>query len=1113
MPPVPLLHRPQRSAHASIRGYLYQACLGALRWLELQPGEVLLCEGDEDLDRYFTSGERTLEQVKDVSGNLGVTVVRETLRNFLLSWVHLRRQNDGVRFVFTSTAEVGKGSPAWPILDGWEDPDGLEGRIDTVRAWVIEASGTEEDQKAVERSLEWLDEGDGWSEFLGAIEWDLEQSDIDGVRDRILHNLKARSDTQNLPMGVLNLGERLVLEIFRASAEPDATNRKCDAEALQRIIKEAQTDLRQWVGSDEAIRLRKVFEEAEALGKLLRRRELVLDPTVLEDRPSTLLTAAYEVIPFVGREKEWGEIQEWCAKSTYKGVWLWFGEGGVGKTRFFIEVCRRLRHQGWHAGFLKQVETGDIHDLFHGVTPRLLVIDYAEKELETTEKLLLDLADHEGTPKVRVVLLARQRGAWWTDLFTESAEAQHLLGFARGQELSPLFMDESARRKGFYTAAAAFARQSSIDSPESLPEPDLSRPEFERVLYLHMAALGAVQGKRLETAEDLLNQTLQHERRFWRLPGPNALEKKDTAESMATAMAGFTLIGGVESEGQAKTWGPHLLDLPNEPTTVRFIRNQLHRLYGTREKNIESLRPDLLGEHLVEQVLAARPHLLDGILDRVDQAQRRQVLTVLLRVAVRTEDESWLQRLEARLRDSADGDEIEGFSAICMTPYFRDAVPLYEVALAAEEGALEWHRKIHPMPTGIHLAERAKKWDHVGLRRNDLGQKELALQATQEAATIFETLAKDQPKVFLPDLAVSLDNLGNRQAEMGLVEESLQTTQRAVEIYEELAQDRPNAVLPGLSSSLHNLGMRYADVGRLEDALQVTQRAVEIRERLVRTNPDAFLLDLVKNLLSLGHQHAAMGQSDEALEATLRAVDLSERLAGKRPDTFLPLLAGSLSNLGNRHLKMEQLEQAVQAIKRAVDIYQRLADRRAESFNQDLASSLNTLSLLHANMGQRNEALEAAERAVGIYERLSKKYPAKFLPALATVLNTLGNLHADIGQIEDALQATRRAVDIREKLARKRPDAFLPDLAMSLNNLGNRHVEMGQPELALQAVQRAVETLLPFFERLPSAYAARMQRATRNYWKRCEESGVEPSPEWMARIGKVVEGLKPLSDT
>jgi hypothetical protein len=45
---------------------------------------------------------------------------------------------------------------------------------------------------------------------------------------------------------------------------------------------------------------------------------------------------------------------------------------------------------------------------------------------------------------------------------------------------------------------------------------------------------------------------------------------------------------------------------------------------------------------------------------------------------------------------------------------------------------------------------------------SSLGQREAALQATQEAVEIYHQLAAAQPQAFLPDLATSLNNLGNQ---------------------------------------------------------------------------------------------------------------------------------------------------------------------------------------------------------------------------------------------------------------------------------------------------------------------------------------------------------------
>jgi hypothetical protein len=65
---------PSRAAHASIRGYLYQAWLGVERGLELGDDEVLRCEGDEDLDRLLRDGSGSWsEQVKAYTGKINGT--------------------------------------------------------------------------------------------------------------------------------------------------------------------------------------------------------------------------------------------------------------------------------------------------------------------------------------------------------------------------------------------------------------------------------------------------------------------------------------------------------------------------------------------------------------------------------------------------------------------------------------------------------------------------------------------------------------------------------------------------------------------------------------------------------------------------------------------------------------------------------------------------------------------------------------------------------------------------------------------------------------------------------------------------------------------------------
>ena len=54
-----------------------------------------------------------------------------------------------------------------------------------------------------------------------------------------------------------------------------------------------------------------------------------------------------------------------------------------------------------------------------------------------------------------------------------------------------------------------------------------------------------------------------------------------------------------------------------------------------------------------------------------------------------------------------------------------------------------------------------------------------------------KALAKDRPDAFLPDLAMSLNNLGIRLSNLGRREDALKASQEAVDIYRALAKDRP----------------------------------------------------------------------------------------------------------------------------------------------------------------------------------------------------------------------------------------------------------------------------------------------------------------------------------
>ena len=62
---------------------------------------------------------------------------------------------------------------------------------------------------------------------------------------------------------------------------------------------------------------------------------------------------------------------------------------------------------------------------------------------------------------------------------------------------------------------------------------------------------------------------------------------------------------------------------------------------------------------------------------------------------------------------------------------------------------------------------------------SDLGRREEALAAAQEAVNIRRDLARARPEAFTPDLAMSLNNLANVLAALGRREEALAAAQEA----------------------------------------------------------------------------------------------------------------------------------------------------------------------------------------------------------------------------------------------------------------------------------------------------------------------------------------------
>ncbi|RKH41453.1 tetratricopeptide repeat protein [Corallococcus sicarius] len=809
-----------------------------------------------------------------------------------------------------------------------------------------------------------------------------------------------------------------------------------------------------------------------------------------------LLSAGYQVVPFQQetRQTELESLKNWCDDSASLGIRLFTGAQGLGKTRLFIEWCSRLRAKGWQAGFLPPVEDiglaryqDRLEELLGGTDPVFITVDKAEAYLDLEKRLEFLQSRMAGAPKVRVALVARQSGDWW-ELLHQSEALRDLLDAHLSTRLLPIKMEDELRVMSFELARRAFATHLEKEDV-SLEVPDLSDARFERILFIHMAALAVVEGLNL-CAETLVDEILLREQVLWgelaqnRETGTRRIYFQRAARR---AVAALTLKGGASDAEEARA----TLEKAQAPDGC-FLE-ALKWLYpcggkeGMRDCYLRGLEPDVLGERLVEKVLLEpetdrdylertfdgaseaavrtgflvlgslslqKPELTRPWLDRLLDQDLGKRARVALEVALALGEKSAFGLLGTVLSEALKREGTPALAVELETMLPEHTVSLREVAVWVAEKQLE---QMSVDAEGAISAARARILIELGARLGRVGRREEALAATEAAVKHYRALARERPEAFLPNLAGSLGNLGIHLSEVGRREEALAATEAGVKHFRALARERPEAFLPGLADSLSNLGSQLSEVGRREEALAATEAAVKHYRALARERPEAFLPELAGSLSNLGNWLSDVGRRDEALAVREEAVKHFRALARERPEAFLPDLATSLSNLGVGLREARRREEALAATEEAVEIHRALARERPEAFLPNLADSLGNLGLQLSDVGRRDEALAATEAAVKHFRALARERPEVFLPDLAASLGILGLQLSDVGRRDEALAATEAAVKHIRALARERPEVFLPDLAGSLSDLGIHLSEVGRRDEALAATEEAVK--------------------------------------------------------
>jgi tetratricopeptide (TPR) repeat protein len=842
-------------------------------------------------------------------------------------------------------------------------------------------------------------------------------------------------------------------------------------------------------------------------------------------------------LPLIGRKDIFVELRAWIDDAVDISVHALIGRAGSGKTRLALEFCALIDNDpiakgGWLAGFLAPSELTPVVDSlatrhFVWERPTLLVIDYAAQCHEALARWLDRLAGQKLDTKLRILLLDREAPegfGWWRELtgsgLNTARERRDLFYATRPTQL-PDLSDLEERRELIESALQGAHNLRSIpsDGPQIPPAGEdsdfdraLAQPQFGNPLALVMAgvialdhgARAALVLRHLEAARQLGRRELD---RFAAL----AQSRRTSSNAMRHIVAFNELADGIPIAGLRKSVVEELLASQQSvdlDVVLALLEQELPPRIGSDEAasgtRLATIQPDLIGEAaIIETFTGERSRELeaDMVVQRAYTLGGEEAAHVLVRLL-----QDFAYALEDQLateQEKETGRRIMGW-LLNLAQSIDDPERLLALVFALPEKTTILREPAAELTQRLvtHFRQQAERtnepaaWitvaallNNLSNRLSDLGRREDALAAAEEAVRYYRSLAAQSPEAFTPDLGLSLNNLANRLSELGRWEAALAAAEEAVRLRRALAAAHPDAFTADLALSLNNLAPMLSDLGRREEALAAAEEAVGHFRTLAAESPDTFSTYLAGSLNNLAPRLSELGRREEALTMVEEAVRLRRALAAARPDAFTPDLASSLNNLASRLSDLGRRQEALTTAEEAVRLYHALAATRPDAFTPDLALSLNNLGTRLSDLGRREEALMVTEEAVRFYRALAAARPDTFTPDLAGSLSNLGNRLSDFGRPEEALAATEEAVRHYRALAAARPDAFTPDLAVSLNNFGARLGALGRHEEALAAAEEAVQHYRALAAARPDTFTPDLAASLNNLANRLSDLG------------------------
>ena len=393
-PALPPLLYPERVADATVRGFLTQAYYSALRWLELGSDELLLCEGDEDIDRYVFHADGSLremrqEQIKDLSSALSARSepVHQSLFNFLVSFVAHRKEGRRCFFVFVTNADFAdqqvqgddankssktKVTLAIDVLRTWstlassasldEDRTALANAVRAlVEGYAVDPPATSDGGKSakdkrvvpstkVKEAVTYIEQQSLWADFLASVEWKLEQPSHAALESLLCERFRGDPWTERAPE---LLAQSAIVRVLRASSRRAAAERLLGRPELDELVQVTDAELKAWADKHHPERLSSWFKSIEALRQEIEAVRVGVDKLASEpherlqrnsDRAIVRLGQANSLRTPTGTVTISRPVAQSMVAMT--GPFLVIGDPGAGKSGALFSLVQGLTAAG-----------------------------------------------------------------------------------------------------------------------------------------------------------------------------------------------------------------------------------------------------------------------------------------------------------------------------------------------------------------------------------------------------------------------------------------------------------------------------------------------------------------------------------------------------------------------------------------------------------------------------------------------------------------------------------------------------------------------------------------------------------------------------------------------